>query len=218
MKKKFVKVLIIPILITAVFFLIQALPLLTHFGITSIIEEKFLDFEGAKKPGRPLLKNEKTSAKFSATENNIGVVLVRFVKFGRGSDTLMFRIKREGDTEWYYENKYFGELFQHNEYYPFGFPPISSSKNKSYLVEVESLFGQSQNGVAVSQDKPQTAFVYSYSSEELKDPKAFLSFVPKKSVYVLNNIDYFRLVGIFVLSTLLVRFLLSLKKIQERRS
>lgn len=230
MNKKLLKLFIIPLFVTLIYFVLASIPYFTHFGITSVVEEKNVNFENNIEFGAPLLKNKKATGIFKASENNLGVLLVRFVKFGRGSDTLTFRLKKEDDGKWYYENKYFGELFQNSQYFPFGFPIISNSKNNSYIFEIKSLSGKSQNGVGVSKNKPQTAFVYRYSEGELKNPGVFFSFTFKKSVYILKNIDYFRLAGIFVLSTIFVflakknnitllrtiRFLLVLKKRSRR--
>src|SRR3989344_6145130 len=206
MNRKLLSLLIIPLLATALFFIVQAFPLLTHFGFSSVAEEIPVNFDDYKKIGAQLLKNEKITGTFKATANNLGVVLVRFVKFGKGEDTLEFRLRRKAEDKWYYTSKYYGHQFESNQYYPFGFPALLKSKDNTYVFEIVSLSGHSQNGVGVSENEPQAAFVYSYRVGEFKNPQLFLSFVSKKSLYVIKNTNYALLGSIFVLLTLLVLF------------
>jgi len=203
MNKKLLKTLLIPIIISVVFFIVQAFFLIKDFGFFSVIEENRVSFQGAKPLQAPLLKGEKIVGKFKATEDNLGVMLLKFIKLGNGTDTLVLRLKEEGNQAWYYENKYYGELFQENEHYPFGFPSIPNSKNKTYLVEVESTSGKPQNAVALSESKPQSALVYNYPIGEIRDPISLASFVSKKLTYVIRNTNYQVLLGIFMLSSIL---------------
>ncbi len=212
MNNKLLKTLLIPFIITAVFFVIQAFSLIKDFGFFSVIEENRVSFQRDKPLQSPLLKSEKIVGRFKGAENNFGVILLRFVKFGKGSDTLIFRLKEKGSRDWYYENKYDGELFQNNEYYPFGFPSISSSKNKSYLFEIKSTSGSDKNGVALSDAKPQLALVYTYSQDQIRNPASLLSFVYKKMIYVIGNTNYLMMLGVFFLF-LLIR--LSAKRISK---
>ena len=202
MNKKLLRTLLIPIIVSTVFFVAQAFFLIKDFGFLSVIDENRVSFQSSKTSETPLLKGEKITGKFKASENNLGVILLKFIKFGKGLDTLVFRLKEEGSQEWYYENKYYGELFNNNQYYPFGFPSISSSKNRSYIVEVESTSGKAQNGVAVSENKPQAALVYNYAISEIKNPISLSSFAFKKLTYVLRNTNYPILLGIFILSSI----------------
>ncbi|AKM81467.1 MAG: hypothetical protein UT13_C0001G0505 [Candidatus Pacebacteria bacterium GW2011_GWF2_38_9] len=50
---------------------------------------------------------------------------------------LIFRLKEEGEDDWYYQNRYNIADFYNNAFYPFGFPSISDALGKKYVYEVE---------------------------------------------------------------------------------
>jgi hypothetical protein len=179
----------IPLLITAIYFIWFIFVGLKSFGFTSLIEDIPAHFAQTIHSNAPLLKGEKISAKFHASENNLGILLVRFVKFGYGTDTLIFRLKKEGEKDWYYSNTYSGQQFPNNQYYPIGFPPIPNSRDGLYTFEIESLAGTKQDGVGLSGVKPQASFVYSYSG-----------FGFKKISYVLKHINYVQVIFVFIIS------------------
>lgn len=194
---KLFKFLIIPLLLIIGYLIIVSYPYfsskITRFsslGLLSLVEEKS---EGIKKTGKAeehLVKGEKIIGKLRATENNLGIVLVRFAQLAlKVSDTVMFRIKQEGQEKWYYENNYRANQFQSNEYFTFGFPPIPDSRDKEYIFEIESLTGTDKNGVGISLQKPQVALVYKYIKEDLKNFNTLFPFIFKKLVYVASNIN-----------------------------
>ncbi len=205
MKLKLLKLLIIPLLLTLGYFILASYPYFfskinrsDSLGPLSLVEEKPVNIQKTNH----LLKGDKVTVKLGATENNLGIVLVKFAKFGKVSDRIMFRIKEEGKDNWYYENKYRAEEFKNNEYFTFGFPPLTNSKNNIYVFEIESLTGTSKNAIGIIPHKPQTAFVYKYSVSELKNYKTFFPFAFKKFVYVARNVNYWQIAAIFILSFL----------------
>lgn len=206
MNRKILKLLIIPLVITAIYFALQAFLLLSNFGVFSIVEEVAPDFKTTNQQDVHLLKDQKAAGTFKASENNLGILLIRVVKFGKGSDTVLFRIKKEGEEKWYYENKYWAEQFQNNQYFPFGFPLIANSKNNVYFFEIESLEGKYQNGIGVLKEK-KAAAMYKYSVGELKNFDALSSFTSKKILYSLKKVSYWQLLATFVLFFLLVLFM-----------
>ncbi len=237
MKSKLLKLLIVPILLAIGYAMLLSYPYFfskinryDSLGALSLVEEKSVNIQKTNN----LLKGEKVSAKLKATENNLGIILFRFVKLAaKVSDTVMFRIKKEGEEKWYYENKYRAEDFQNNEYFAFGFPPIVNSKNNIYVFEIESLAGTYRNRVGVSPDSPQVALVYKDSLKDLKNYKTLSSFISKKFVYIIRNSDFlqnWQILIAFVLSLFLVlyaweknitklsilRFLPATKKIKAR--
>lgn len=185
-------------------------------GFLSAVEEKS---DGIKKTGKDverLRKGEIITGKFRASEDNLGIVLIRFVQHSlKVSDIVTFRIKEEGDKNWYYINNYGANQFQPNEYFTFGFPPVATSKSKTFIFEVESLAGTDKNGISLSAKKPQFAAVYKYSKENLTNFNTLSSFIYKKLLYVARNSDFFgnwQILAAFVLSFLLI-FFLQIKKI-----
>ncbi len=204
MNKKLLKLLIIPLAITSMYLAVQAFLLLNNFGVFSIVEGISLDFKKTNQQDIYLLKDQKATVTFKASENNLGIILVRLVKFGQGRDKVVFRIKKEGEEKWYHESKFSGDQVKNNDYFPLGFPPIINSKNNIYIFEIESLSGTYKDRVGVSLDEPQSAFVYKYSPQQLRNYKTFFSFTFKKSLYIVNNVNYLQIAATFVLSLLFV--------------
>ncbi len=200
------KLLINPLIISIIVFTIQAIILFNHFGVSSVVEEIPLNLKKTNQQNVHLLKGQKASAAFKATDNNLGILFIPLVKFGQGSDNILFRIKKEGEEKWYHESKFSGDQVKNDELFPLGFPPITNSKNNLYVFELESLAGEYQNGVGIIRNKP-GANMYRYSVRDLKDYRTLSSFTYKKLFYVFTNINYWLIFVAFVLSSLLTLFI-----------
>ncbi len=114
-------------------------------------------------PAGNLLAGNKISGKFVAYDDYLGIVSVRFDTFYRiNDDWLVFRIKQLGDSKWYYENYYKVDQFQSHELFPFGFPIIKNSAGKTYVFEIESTTGTSDDSVALDKTYPVFISIYKY--------------------------------------------------------
>lgn len=187
-------------------------------GLLSVVDEKPINIQKTITPSqvtdqfdRHLLKGEKLKGEFTASENNFGILLVKFIQLSaKVSDNIVFRIKEKDKSNWYYENGYKANQFQPDQYFTFGFPPIINSKNNAYVFEIESLSGTYKNGVGLSEEKPQTALVYKYSTKELRNYKILFPFILAKFIYVAENVNFlqnWQILVIFVLSFFLVIFM-----------
>ncbi|KKT49547.1 MAG: hypothetical protein UW41_C0005G0050 [Candidatus Collierbacteria bacterium GW2011_GWC2_44_18] len=97
-----------------------------------------------------MVKGDIATGEFRSSFPNLGIVAVRFYTFYRSnSDILRFRIKEIGQKDWYYSADYKTDQFQQNKLFPFGFPVINESKDKSYAFEIESLSGATGSGVFI---------------------------------------------------------------------
>ncbi len=227
---KLLKLLIIPLLLVIGYLILLSYPYFfskinrhDSLGPLSLVEENSTNVQRTFSPERKtdnlnshLLKGDKITSKFKASEDKLGIVLVRFTKMsGKVTDGIAFRIKKENDSKWYYENVYRAEEFQPDQYFTFGFPPISDSKNNSYIFEVESLLGTYKNGVGLSSVKPQFASVYKYSAKDLKNYKVLIPFIFKKFIYIKNNLNFLQNWETLAIFTLLLffTFLMQKKKI-----
>ena len=142
---------------------------------------------------KELLAGETGSFYFIANEDNLGIVSVRFKTFARiNDDILTFRIKSLPESEWYYENLYKTDQFQDEQFFTFGFPPIPDSQNKSFLVEIESIYGYEDNAVAFSEIEPKVQTKYKFQKEELQKNKLLLGrFLFKKSARALFDYNFY---------------------------
>jgi hypothetical protein len=139
-----------------------------------------------------ILSQEKRVGQFKAEYNYLGIVAVRFNTFSKiNDDYLLFRIKEKGSNKWYYENKYKVDQFQNNQLFPFGFPVISDSMGKTYVFEIESLYGESKNAVAISSIEPVFVTKYQYPRTEIVGniTKA-LFFFKTKLINSISNKDF----------------------------
>lgn len=197
---KFSRISKIPLLITMVFFLIQAFISFNRFGILSVVEETIVDLNTDKQTVQ-LLEGQKISGTFKATENNLGILFAKLVKFGIGSDQVVFRIKRSGEDKWHHEGMFLGSQIENDKHFPLGFPPIADSKNSVYVFEIEALAGSYAHGIGVTSDQ-QGLLMYKFSAGDLTDPKTLFSFAFKKFIYVIKNVNYWQIVAVFILSAL----------------
>lgn len=234
MSIRLLKLLIVSILLTLGYFILISYPYFfskinryDSLGPLSLVEEKQVNIEKTSSPERitdqfdnHLLAGEKISGKINASENNFGILLFRFAQLSaKVSDVVAFRIKKEGQDKWYYENNYKANQFQPDQYFTFGFPSFKNSKNNTYVFEIESLLGTYKNGIGVSLNKPQVALVYKYSRNDLKNYKTLSSFVIKKSIYVVRNVNFlqsWQLIATFVLLFLFTLFIGGNKTLKKK--
>ena len=122
-----------------------------------------------------LLAGEKVDGQFTASENNLGIVAVRFHTYARiNDDKVIFRIKEVGAPDWYYQNEYNVDQFQPDDLFTFGFPIIKQSKGKEYQFEVESKYGEPGNAVAISSLDPVFIEKYKFFKDDLIKDKTDL--------------------------------------------
>lgn len=142
-----------------------------------------------------LLKGEKIQGEFRASENFLGLVLLRFNQYKKNDylneDVLVFRIKDKADNAWYYENRYKSGLLENNSLFPFGFPVINNSKNKTYQFELESQFGNENNGVSLNKNASVLITGYQIPKNEIIGSKAlFTKFLFNKFYSSFTNLDF----------------------------
>lgn len=139
-----------------------------------------------------LLAKSTIILEFKAKYNNLGEVEVLFNNYGKiNTDHLIFRIKDNNSNTWYYQNVYPTSLMDSAQFFPFGFPIIEDSKDKSYLVEIESVNGKTDDSVSLSTELNFFQSKYLFTKSFLmKNKRMIPSFLVEK---VDNYIDYFSL-------------------------
>ncbi|MBA3723302.1 MAG: hypothetical protein H0W89_00210 [Candidatus Levybacteria bacterium] len=216
---KFVKFFVIPTLLLGTWACLTLLYTIVYdksFLVLSYNHEQ-VDFKQVTY--EPLQKGEKIGGEFEARENNLGILTLRFEQVLRmpykDEDELVFRIKEKGDKQWHYEGKYMSGLIFDVPFLPFGFPVIHESQGKRYTFELESLRGNSKNGVVLSERAPNLVSKYQVSKEELSsDRKALIFFTFKKLFASLQTIDVIFSSFIYLMPFILYMVYLSpLKKV-----
>lgn len=160
------------------------------FSTVSHVESK----SGIESPQRIFTKGDKAEGKFKAVEQRLGILEIRFDKYNgvnyTGNDVLMFRIKEDGARDWFYQNVYSINEFEKTFLLPFGFPIAENSKDKQYDFEIESLSGNGINSVRISKTEPVFLSVYQFPKREILSPSLFIHFLYTKTVFSLENIDF----------------------------
>lgn len=163
------------------------------------------------RPVRQLTQGQKIVGRFTAKENNLGQLAVRFTgNYKEPSDRIVFRFKPENHHQWYYQAEYNTDQFQNNQLFPFGFPLIEQSKGQSYLFEIESLSGSTESGqIGISQDSPPFTSRYTFSPRSVI---AISTFLIKKAFNILSNTDFLATSFIFIIPILFYLALVAHRK------
>lgn len=129
-----------------------------------------------------LMAGDKVFGRFQTPYPNLGIVSVRFDNQYRDSnDVLIFRIKEVDAKKWYYQAEYKTDQFQPQKLFPFGFPPIKDSVNKTYQFELESLRGATGSGIFLNNTTPVfTAVSFFNKQETLHSRSKMTGFVIQK--------------------------------------
>lgn len=156
--------------------------------------------------GRELLKGEKFNLSFKSKYNHLGTFSLRFDNnFKTSNDTLLFSIKESGSKETYYQAQYKTDQFLPKRLFDFGFPVIEESKNKTYEIEIVSLYGSAQNGIIVDSTKPVYLARSIYSKKEiLKDPSIILPILKSKLEIISTDKNYLLHLLIYFLPIILL--------------
>lgn len=163
------------------------------------------------RPVNQLTQGQKIVGRFTAKENNLGQLAVRFTSnYKEPSDRIVFRFKPENHHQWYYQAEYNTDQFQNNQLFPFGFPLIEQSKGQSYIFEIESLSGSTESGqIGISQENPPFTSRYTFSPRSVT---AISSFLIKKTFNILSNTDFLATSFIFIIPILFYLALVAQRK------
>lgn len=153
-----------------------------HLSFSILIEEKSLP----------------SQREFKASENNLGIVMIKFTKPEKETDKVTFRIKEQGEDSWFYENQYDSRHFPNNEFYPFGFPAVANSKGKIYQFELIPI---NRGSINISSNSKNFGLAYQSSKDQLISDISFASrFLYKKTIYAFNHLS----LRVFLLASLVL--------------
>ncbi len=157
--------------------------------------------------------------KFTAKENNLGLIIVWLSEFKASDDKqkVIFKLKNSRDKNWSFVQEFDSKLFDSQKIFPFGFPPITNSKNNEYEFQISQGVGRRYLHIE-NPNKFQTG--YKYSVVELKKGKNLISFLYLKSLSSFTDVEFVAksiiyLVPLFIFVILFVSFekIYSLSKI-----
>lgn len=154
-----------------------------------------------------LYKNKKITGVFTATENHLGIIAVRFNKVPKPGydkeDVILFKLRQKGNSKWLYENKYHSGAITSGEYYPFGFLQIDNSVGKTYEFEIASTKGSDLNAIEISRENPIYIIKHKFSKKEIVGSlKNLFEFTFKKIVTSFTNYEILLSSTVFLLPLL----------------
>ncbi len=180
---------IIPFLLLALWFILTFVQIILNDQSITVLTKSYNKKDLSLITGRPLLKGDKQRFEITAAQNNLGIITIHFNTYDRYNyDTIIFRLKEKGTKKWLYEGSYNARAFTSLPRYPFGFPIIPDSKDKQYIIEIESLHGTLLSSVSVNTESRIVSTSYQFSKEKLStDLSHLLHFLYIKTTNSLTN-------------------------------
>jgi hypothetical protein len=115
-----------------------------------------------------LIAGNKISQEIISKFDNLGIISIRFQTYKKSNnDTLIFRLKEKGGLSWYYVAQYHTDQFQDHQLFPFGFPVITNSKGKTFIVEIESSQGTKTDRVMIDNLLPSLISKYKFHIQNI---------------------------------------------------
>jgi len=142
----------------------------------------------------PILKGESREFEFKATDINLGYVSINFnTLYKNHEDYLFFKLIDKTSGEVIKEEQFFAAAFHGLNFYPFGFPIISDSKEKTYKITLTSLYGTEKSSVAIKNASSVFSASYQYESSRFKMDFEYLRtyLIEKLSNSFQNNFLFF---------------------------
>ncbi len=139
---------------------------------TIISQHQWQNFSAYK--NKKLFAHQKLKGEFKATNNRLGTVDINLKIFQEDifdSLILIFKIREKDSQDWYYQSEH-NNIIYSDIFFPFGFPVIENSKNKTYEIEIESVNGTEQNAFALSSEDPYFLSKYDYPKNYLQQDKS----------------------------------------------
>jgi acyltransferase len=177
----------------------------------TIVTQKELWANHILQKNKDLLAGEKINESFIAKTDSLGIIAVPFNAHNKSiDDKIIFRLKETGKKDWYIQNTYNANQFQTDIPFPFGFPIIEDSKNKSYTFQIESLKGRSGDSLSLSKVNKNYFTEYNFKKSELiRNPIRLLKFIfykiSSKSPFLTK--EQILSIAIFSLSPLIYYFI-----------
>lgn len=164
---------------------------------------------------KKLYENEPLYFEFQANDNYLGTIGLLIDNYSkRNSDVFQFKIKEKGSDDWHYSSSYEIALMDVGQYFPFGFPPIRNSINRTYQIEIRSSTKKNDDAISISASSEFFQAKYDYPKSLLIHNKTLIPhFVVTK---IANYTRYLRVIDyIYFLLLLAFPYFLLKKKNNE---
>ncbi len=142
----------------------------------------------------PLVQDKILKGEVTAKYNNFGTLKLRINTYGRFNyDTIRFRLRERGASDWVVQNAYLVDRFPDKLLYGFGFPPFSDSQGKSYEFQLFSDKGTQDNAIGFFSGMYSVATQYIFPMDTIShNPHSIFWFIREKILSILHD-PYFML-------------------------
>lgn len=166
-----------------------------------------------KTTSNEIKKGDRIQVIFKAYENNLGAISLQLKNYNtnekKDDHQILFHIKEKGMEKWETEHIYFGGQFHDLDHFPFGFSPISHSKNKEYIAEIISLDGTSQSQLLLKESYPEFISYYQFNKRDLFSPMNAGRYLLQKILFALSIPDFLIIILICYLPFVFILFIFS---------
>lgn len=136
------------------------------------------------------------SGKFTANDDYLSLITVKFDNPITPNGNSLFRIKNILDNDWYQVATISASNYFVVPQYTFGFPTIDKSKNKIYYFEIKMI--DESNQLTLSRKYPVLISQYQYPKNALFENKQlFIEFLIKKLTYYINGDIAWKVVAVY---------------------
>jgi len=182
-----------------------------NFSLYTVSQAELVNIDYSK-----ILSGQKRIFEFKSKYQNLGSVEILIDNHGRiNKDEITFRIKEKDGGKWLYQNNYQTSSMDKDQFYPFGFEVISDSRNKNYIVEIESIDGTEEDSISISKNIRYINIKYLYNREYLykniMNVPEYLSLKYIEFVKLFSFIDFAKVILIVTIPIAIIVFMSDVK-------
>ncbi len=175
-----------------------------NFSLYTVSQTELVNIDYSK-----ILSGQKRIFEFKSKYQNLGSVEILIDNHGRiNKDEITFRIKEKGVVDWLYQNNYQTSSMDKGQFYPFGFEVVDDSRNKNYIVEIESLNGTEEDSISILKNIRYINIKYLYNREYLykniMNVPEYLSLKYIEFVKLFSFIDFAKVILIVTLQIIML--------------
>jgi len=163
-----------------------------------------------------LLQGESLEGKFTADENNLGIIAVWITNVtplnSDDQDNILFSLEDVSHNVQVYTHTYPVASAREGEYIVFGFPKIMQSKGITYSFTLKSLKGNETNALVVKKGNNPFITKYIFTSSDLHSRSALIEFFLKRMKVFITNSEALLFSSIYFLPFLFYITLISFAK------
>ncbi len=201
--KKYILLLVLLISLSLSFFYLSSKykqeSRFNNFNFYTVTQRQNIDIDRDR-----ILSGQTRTFEFKSRYQNLGSVEILIDNHGRiNKDEILFKIMEKGSKDWLYKNRYQVSTMDSGQFFPFGFEVLTDSKDKTYVVEIESLNGTVNDSISISNQSKYITIKYLHNREyllkNLTQISKYLSLKYVEFINLFSIIDYIKVAAILLI-------------------